>query len=90
MQYTWIPFYKEFGQKLLKFRNNRTPLVNWIYDNLDAYVSHLKVGPDKLRLPDIDPFSVMAIINRSITWEKKVIICKQFRDFFNISALVLR
>ena len=84
--FTWIPFYKEFSQKLLKFRNDRKPLVNWIYNNLDAYVTHLKVGPNELRLPDIDPFSVMGIINRAITWKKKITLCKHFKNFLNISA----
>ena len=36
MTFTWIPFYKEFLQKLLKFRNNRAPLVDWIYGNIDV------------------------------------------------------
>jgi len=34
MNYTWIPFYKEFSQKLLKYKDNRMPLINWIYDTL--------------------------------------------------------
>lgn len=32
MAYTWIPFYKELSQKLLKFRNDRKPLIDWIYN----------------------------------------------------------
>ena len=86
MEYKWIPFFKEFAQKLLKYRNDRTPLVNWIYDNLDEYVNHLKVGPNKERLPDIDPFSVMGIINRAIAYKKKAYLCARFKSFLNISA----
>ena len=41
MAYTWIPFYKEMSQKLLQFKNDRKPLVSWIYDNLDNYVNYL-------------------------------------------------
>lgn len=88
MAYTWIPFYKEMSQKLLQFRNDRKPLVNWIYDNLDSYVKHLKVGPNEERLPDIDPFSVFAIVNRSITFTKKTDICAKYKAFLNISAAV--
>jgi len=88
MTYTWIPFYKEFAQKLLKFRNDRTPLVNWIYDNLDSYVNHLKVGSNKDRLPDIDPFSIFAIINRSITYDKKKEVCEKYKLFLNVFAPV--
>ena len=28
MNFTWIPFYKEFAQKLLKYRNNR---ASWFH-----------------------------------------------------------
>ena len=88
MAFTWIPFYKEFAQKLLRFRDNRTPLVDWIYDNLQGYINHLKDASDGRRVPDVDPFTVFAIINRGITNEKKISICAKFKVFLNISAPV--
>ena len=88
MAYTWIPFYKEFAQKLFKFSRNRTPLVNWIYDNLQGYINHLKDAPDGRRVPDIDPFTVFAIFNRGITDERRIDICKKFKSFLNITASV--
>ena len=89
MAYTWIPFYKELSQKLLKFRDNRQPLVDWIYSSIDgSLIQHFKDAPDGRRVPDTDPFTVMAIINRGITWDKKVELCKKFKSFLNISASV--
>ena len=89
MKYTWIPFYIEFGQKLLKFRNNRNPLVNWIYDNIDgSLIKHFKDNSEGKRVPDTDPFTVMAIINRGISYNKKFELCKQFKVFLGISAPV--
>ena len=89
MKFTWIPFYKEFAQKLLKFRNDRKPLVDWIYDNLDkSLIKHFKDAPDGRKIPDTDPFTVMAIINRGIAYNKKVELCKQFKKFLHISELV--
>lgn len=88
MEYTWIPFFKEFALKLLKYRNDRTPLLNWIYGNLDGYIKFLQIGPNKERLPDIDPFSVMAIINRQISFIKKTHVSTKFKSFLNISASV--
>lgn len=88
-QFTWIPFYKEFSQKLLQFRNDRKPLVNWIYGNIDgSLIKHFKDDNNGKRVPDTDPFTVMAIINRGITWDKKITLCKQFKSFLNISAPV--
>ena len=88
MAYTWIPFYKEFSQKLLQFRNDRKPLVDWIYNNLDGYINHLKDAPDGRRVPDVDPFTVFAIINRGITQDRKREICTKFKGFLYISAPV--
>lgn len=88
MAYTWIPFYKEFAQKLSRFSRNRTPLVNWIYDNLQGYINHLKDAPDGRRVPDVDPFTVYAIFNRGITDERRIDICNKFKIFLDISASV--
>lgn len=88
MAYTWIPFYKELSQKLLQFRNNRMPLVNWIYDNLHGYINHLKDAPDGRRVPDVDPFTVFAIFNRGITDDKRIDICEKFKHFLDVSASV--
>lgn len=86
MTFTWIPFYRELSQKLLKYRNNRAPLVDWIYGNLQGHITHLKDAPDGRRLPDLDPFTVLAIINRQITYDKKIEICAKFKRFLDITS----
>ena len=89
MIFTWIPFYKEFAKKLLKFRNDRTSLIKWIYDNVDGnLIKHLKDAPDGRKVPDIDPFTVFAIFNRGITEDKRKSLCSQFKDFLKIEASV--
>jgi len=48
MAYTWIPFYKELSQKLLQFKDDRQPLIDWIYSNIKSdriiksYQRHLR------------------------------------------------
>ena len=49
MTFTWIPFYKELAQKLLHYRDNRKPLIDWIYYNLQGYIGHLKDDTDGRR-----------------------------------------
>ena len=88
MTFTWIPFYKELAQKLLQYRDNRTPLVDWIYANLQGYVFHLKDMSDGRPVPDIDPFTVFAIFNRGISDEKRKDICSKFKEFLGISAAI--
>ena len=86
MNFTWIPFYKELAQKLLKYRDNRKPLIDWIYDNLQSYIGHLKDDSDGRRVIDIDPFSVFSIFNRGITDKNRGIICTKLKEGFAITA----
>lgn len=86
MNFTWIPFYKELAQKFLLFKDDRTPLVNWIYDNLQGYLNHFKDGSDGRPMPDVDPFTVFAIFNRGITQDKRIDICEKFKMFLGVSA----
>lgn len=88
MTFTWIPFFNELSKQLLQFRDNRTPLVNWIYDNLQGYIGHLKDAPDGKRVPDVDPFTVLAIINRGISFDKKVAVCAKLKDYLQLSESI--
>lgn len=88
MTFSWIPFYKELALKLLQFKGNRTPLVNWIYENLDGYINHLKDNPEGKRVSDIDPFTVYSIFNRGITNDKRIDICNKFKIFLKVESPV--
>ena len=71
----------------MQFRNDRKPLVDWIYGNIDgSLIKHFKDAPDGRHVPDTDPFTVMAIINRQITYNKKIEICAKFKRFLNITS----
>ncbi len=88
-EFTWIPFYKEMAQKLLQFKNNRMPLVNWIYRSIDSnYLSHFKDDSNGKRVSDVDPFTVYAIFNRGIANNKRIEICSKFKTYLNVSAPV--
>ena len=79
MNFSWTSFYTELAQKLLKFKNNRKPLIDWIYNNLEGYINHLKDDSQGTKVDDIDPFTTFAIFNRGITHEKRIHICQKFR-----------
>ncbi len=88
-EFTWIPFYKEMAQKLLQFKNNRLPLVNWIYKSLDnSYLSHFKDNIKGKRMTDVDPYTVFALFNRGISKNKRIDICTLFKNYLNIKAPV--
>lgn len=88
MRFTWIPYYKEFAEKLLAFRNNRKALLQIIYDNRDElYASYLhdEGGVDDL-CTDIDPFTTFGLFNRGITAENRFNSTQIFKDLLNIKA----
>ena len=72
MSFTWIPFYKEFAQKLLEYKSRRQELVEILYsalgdtlnDSGTSVVNYFKKDKDT-KLTDTDPFSVFAIFNRT-------------------------
>ena len=90
MAYTWIPFYKELSQKLLQFKNDRKPLVDFIYSELSKVGSKSLVDyihmEDGSRVTDIDPFSMFAIFNRSLKRENKIGFLQKFKDRFDLKT----
>ena len=74
--FSWIPFYSELAKALLAYKNNRKPLVDFIYSELSkvgdkSLVDYIHME-DGSRVEDIDPFSVYAIFNRSLRLENKI------------------
>ena len=90
MAYTWIPFYKELSQKLLQFKNDRKPLVDFIYSELSTVGNKSLVDyihmEDGSKVKDIDPFSVFAIFNRSLKRENRLGFLQKFKDRFNLTT----
>jgi len=90
MAFTWIPFYKELSKKLLQFRNDRKPLVDFIYSELSTVGSKSLVDyihmEDGSKVKDIDPFSVFAIFNRSLKRENRLGFLQKFKDRFSLNS----
>ncbi len=92
MTFSWIPFYMELAQALLSYKNDRKPLVDFIYSELSkvgdkSLVDYIHMR-DGSKVKDIDPFSVYGIVNRNLKVENKVDILKKFKDKFNLKAEV--
>ena len=88
MNFTWMPFYKEFAEKLLQFQTDREKLLKLIYDNratLLADYLHDEGGKDDL-FTDIDPFTTFGIFNRGVKNENRIRSAELFKKLLNISA----
>lgn len=93
----WDEFFEELGTKLGHYRNDRASLVKRLTEAAEdsdrpSLFKNLwtlpTVNGERREAPDIDPFTVLAIINRQITVANKIAICKVYKDAFGIDAPV--
>lgn len=88
MKFTWIPFYEEFAEKLLDYRNDRASLLKLIYnhrDDLYATYLHDQEGTDDLCV-DIDPFTTFGLFNRGIRKENRIHSTQIFKSLFQMDS----
>ena len=90
MSFTWVPYYKEFAEKLLQYQENRSDLCRLIYDHEDELLInylHDEGGKDD-RFTDIDPFTTFGLFNRGISKKNRASSAALFKRLLNISAEV--
>lgn len=90
MSFTWVPYYKEFAEKLLQYQENRASLCRLIYDHEDELLInylHDEGGKDD-RFTDIDPFTTFGLFNRGISKKNRASSAALFKRLLNISAEV--
>lgn len=88
MSFTWVPYYKEFAEKLLQYQENRASLCRLIYDHEDELLInylHDEGGKDD-KITDIDPFTTFGLFNRGISMKNRVSSAALFKRLLNISA----
>ena len=91
-QFDWIPFYEEFADKLLAFKDNRKELVDKIkqvYEITGINMPTLERNEQgENELIDIDPFTTFGLFNKGITNSNRIKIITAIKDLFNVSASV--
>ena len=66
IQYDWVPFYREFAEKLLTYKSKRKELCELVHKiYLMAGLKEPKLEAYGFELNDIDPFSVFGLFNKS-------------------------
>lgn len=85
--FTWIPFYQELAVKLLEYKDNRRPLIEFVYsDDMSPYTNYLH-KEDKTQFKDIDPFSFFGIFNRGqAKWNNRSNIARMIKAFFALTS----
>ncbi len=90
MELKWIPFYTELAKALLSCKNDRKPLVDWIYSDISqvgesSLVEYLHMREGS-KITDIDPFSVFAIFNRPLRPANRVAMLQMFKERFSLKS----
>lgn len=93
-RFSWIPFYSELAKALLAYKDDRKPLVDFIYSELSqvgerSLVDYIHME-DGSKVKDIDPFSVFAIFNRSLKLENRIGFLQKFKERFGLQSAVPR
>lgn len=84
---TWITFYKELANKLLSYRNNREQLIQNIEEVYELADIKLPTLEKDNQLIDIDPFTVLALLNKSsLKTSNKIKIAKRLAEVLGIKV----
>ena len=91
-QFDWIPFYEEFADILLAYKDNREALcdkIRQVYEITGINMPTLdRNEAGKKILVDIDPFTTFGLFNKGITNANRIKIITVIKDLFNVSASV--
>ena len=91
-QFDWIPFYEEFADKLLAYKDNRQELIEKIkhvYEITRIKLPTLERNENgDNEIVDIDPFTTFGLFNKGITDANRVKICTAIKDLFEVSSPV--
>lgn len=89
-KFTWVPFYEEFAEILLKYKDNRKELVEKvkeIFKDSNIEIPTLERGGGE-NLVDIDPFTIFAIFNKQLKQENRMLICTTIAKIFKVVSSV--
>lgn len=84
-RFSWIPFYTEFADKLLAFKDDRQALLDIVYGIDNKLVKYIS-GKEGMRVADVDPFTVIGIFNRGLTSQNRIDIAEYFKKELEIKA----
>ena len=86
--FSWIPFYMEFADKLRNYRECRSELIEIIKSIYKATEINLPTLEKDGAVFDIDPFTVFGLFNKGIADENRIAIASGFKNALDIFSEV--
>lgn len=84
-EFVWIPFYTEFADKLLDYKDNRKALIEKVI-KVYASIGFKLPTLDSGELLDIDPFTIFGLFNKGLTDKNRKTILEGFAKEFQTAA----
>ena len=87
--FKWVDFYMELASALLKYKNNRSELIEILKTIFaDAGMNYPFKEKGKEMYEDICPFTIFGSFNKGITNANRIALLEQFAKQFSITATV--
>lgn len=85
-KFDWIPFYKEFADKLLMYKKDRKTLIEIIKKVFVRNGLTIPTLGENGIFDDVDPFTVYGFFNKKITLQNRLNIISAFKEEFNMES----
>lgn len=89
--FSWTNFYEDFAEKLLKFKDDRSPLIKGLKDlasrndKLSYLTDQFEDGSEGI-MRDICPFTFFGIFNRGTTAENRTTLARELGNLIGVEA----
>ncbi|MDJ1121820.1 AAA family ATPase [Olsenella sp. YH-ols2217] len=83
---SWIPFYEELATRLLDFKDDRHGLIALVLEAYEAVQMKVPKLDSTMPPADIDPFTVMGLFNKGLTWENRAKLAAALKSALGIEA----
>ena len=87
--YSWIPFYTEFAEKLLEYKYKQPELIGLLKESFkQTKLSFPRIEEPGKPEEHIDPFTVIGMFNKGISFDNRIALITALRNTFSIKAKV--
>lgn len=86
--FDWVDFYKEFANKLLVYKNNRSELIKIIKEVYEESGINMPKLEAENHFDDIDPFTTFGLFNKGIREENRIKLISSFAKKIGVSSSI--
>lgn len=95
-KFSWVDYFNEFSTELLKYKNRGNELIQKVENafslaqdvdpKINSSVTFAKLKKYNIEPNDVDPITIMGIINRNMNVEKRKVLSEAFKQEFDLQS----